>query len=336
MLPPTASHIPTESAGMESLIKITDPKGVIAAVPYLVGQPPQCGVVALVCKDNLVKLGLARDLGEDPPVMATDAMRLVAMAEDEGDALVLIAYGPGPRVTPSMDAILRQVESSRLRLMEALRVHGDRFWSYTCKESCCPIEGTPIDSNRSAIPAEMVAHGVLPLPSLPEQIAQARRSLQPRPLPEEQAKAILEETLATVSRWADPLARAAGQVTRAVDSEKAGQGPQEPDDLLRLAVFVGSAPVRDRVWEVIDTENAHVHIALWTRVARIAPQVLRAAPASLVGAAAWAAKEGPLAQAALEEALEADPDYNMARLIQQALVLGVPVERWLAWLKQRG
>lgn len=320
-------------------IKITNPTDVIAAVPYLVGEPPQCGMVALVCKGTGVQAGMLKNFDQvDVPMEpTTDAKRLVDVAQDEGDGLMLIAYGPGARVTPHVDAIMSQAHDSGLMIMDALRVHEGRYWSYTCQGDCCPAEGVPVDPARSSVPAEAVVRGAIRLPApVMDPVTEARLSLAPVEVPEARVRAIVADTVDAARRWADPVARAAEQLMRAVDAEKAGEGPQDTDDLVRLAVYLRSVPARDRVWAAITPETAPVHKDLWSKVTRSAPRPLRAAPATLVAVAAWISGELPLAQAGVRVALDADPSYSMAQLVRQALTFGLPAERWLDSVRKKG
>ena len=82
-----------------------------------------------------------------------------------------------------------------------------------------------------------------------------------------------------------------------------------------------------------------MHQELWARVTRHLPRHQRAAPASLLAVAAWQRGDEPLAAAALEVALAADPGYSMAVLMSRALAWGLPVERWREftprWLRAR-
>ena len=58
--------------------------------------------------------------------------------------------------------------------------------------------------------------------------------------------------------------------------------------------------------------NARDHVDLWRDVVRRAPAELRAAPAALLGFAAWLSGHGALAWCAVELAQESDPDYGLA------------------------
>jgi hypothetical protein len=101
-----------------------------------------------------------------------------------------------------------------------------------------------------------------------------------------------------------------------------------------LSVVVGHLPVRDHAWWRIDSMDSPArlapHIALWLDVLRRAEPELAAPPASLLGFAAWRAGEGAVASIAVARALEADPEYPMAQLLDQALRHGLSPEEWEA------
>ena len=60
---------------------------------------------------------------------------------------------------------------------------------------------------------------------------------------------------------------------------------------------------------------------------RRAPVHLRAAPAALLGFAAWLSGDGALAWCAVERAQEAEPGYGLAGLLH-ALAGAVPPSAW--------
>jgi hypothetical protein len=75
-------------------------------------------------------------------------------------------------------------------------------------------------------------------------------------------------------------------------------------------------------------ENADVHVDLWRDVVRRSPEDLVAAPAALLGFAAWLAGDGALAWCAVDRAQQAEPGYGLAGLLAQALAGGVPPSAW--------
>jgi hypothetical protein len=97
-------------------------------------------------------------------------------------------------------------------------------------------------------------------------------------------------------------------------------------ELGRLTLLMSRVDVRDLCWARITAAGAQldVHLDLWRDVTRRARVDLAAAPATLLGYAAWRAGNGALARVAIERALDADPAYPMAQLVGEALDRGLP------------
>jgi Domain of unknown function (DUF4192) len=100
-------------------------------------------------------------------------------------------------------------------------------------------------------------------------------------------------------------------------------------DLARLLVVMRlSLEVRDVAWAEMSHANAARHVDLWRDVVRRAPVRVRAAPAALLGFAAWLSGNGALAWCAVDCAQDADPGYGLAGLLTQALTGAVPPSVW--------
>lgn len=327
-------------------ISLSSPNDVVATMPYLVGEPPEPGLVVLTLLGTTVRSVLCRDLGRtgsrDP---LTCAGPPVDSAVAEGaDALIVVGYGTADQVAGHVGGLVTVAERRGLAVLEAFRVHAGRYWSQMCsRPDCCPPEGTGLDPDRSTGPADAVLRGLVPRPplrTLLDEVARARRGLEPPgSLRPEAVRAAITDAEAEAEhlRRSGPKAlhRGGAAVVRAaVEAERTGTGPHGVDELVRLAVFLRERPVRDTVWAAIVPETAHTHLDLWSRATRAAGSADRAAPASLTAVAAWQLQDQTLAQAALEAALAADPHYSMALLMQQALSVGLPVERWIDHLKE--
>lgn len=328
-------------------ISLSSPNDVVATMPYLVGEPPEPGLVVLTLRGTAVHSVLCRDLGRTGPRdPLTCAGPPVDSAVAEGaDALIVVGYGTADQVAGHVGGLVTVAGRRGLAVLEAFRVHAGRYWSQMCSRSdCCPPEGTGLDPDRSTGPADAVLRGLVPRPPLRtvlEEVARARRGLEPPgSLRPETVRAAISDSEAET----DGLRRSGARVLRrcgaavvraAVEAERTGTGPHGVDELVRLSVFVRERPVRDTVWAAITPETARTHLDLWSRVTRAARAADRAAPASLAAVAAWQLHDQVLAQAALEAALAADPHYSMALLMQQALSVGLPVERWIDHLKER-
>jgi hypothetical protein len=71
-----------------------------------------------------------------------------------------------------------------------------------------------------------------------------------------------------------------------------------------------------------------MHVELWRDLVRRTPHDLMAAPAALLGFAAWLSGDGALAWCAVERCQEVEPDYRLAGLLTQALAGAVPPSTW--------
>lgn len=332
-------------------LTLSSPNDVVATLPYLVGAPPDPGIVILSLHGKGVRSVFCRDLDRARPQNPADcAAAPVDTAVSEGaDGIVVVAYGEPRRVTPYVDALLAAAGARGLHVPEAFRVTGERYWSYVCEGTeCCPPEGVVIDVDRSSGPAGAVLHGLTPRPPLQQtlaDIARIRRILDPVERGLRTAMAVATEQVEErAHQLAEADARAfvrhgLAQVGGAIEAERAGEGTRDEEELAWLGVLLTEIRVRDEVWARITPETAELHEELWSRVVRHVEQRYRAAPAALAAVAAWQRDDHTLARAALEVALDADPEYSMATLMSQALTLGLPVERWRAfvprWLEGR-
>jgi hypothetical protein len=89
-----------------------------------------------------------------------------------------------------------------------------------------------------------------------------------------------------------------------------------------------SVEVRDVAWAEMSHADAARHVDLWRDVVRRVPVHLRAAPAALLGFAAWLSGDGALASCALDLCQDAEPGYSMAGVLTQALAAGLPPDSW--------
>ncbi|MDT0203916.1 DUF4192 domain-containing protein [Nocardioides sp. AE5] len=98
-------------------------------------------------------------------------------------------------------------------------------------------------------------------------------------------------------------------------------------DAARVLVAVESIPIRDTLWNDIDRANSGSHVAPWTDLTSRAPDEVRAAPASLLGFAAWQNGNGALAWCALDQVPQDSP-YALANLVAAAVQTGMHPREW--------
>jgi hypothetical protein len=111
-----------------------------------------------------------------------------------------------------------------------------------------------------------------------------------------------------------------GVVRHVIGTYRDGRTIESPDTWALLAVSLRHFRIRDDAWTRMDP----AHCRLWTDLTRHAQPGYVPAAASLLAFTAWQLGEGGIALIATERALEDDPHYTMAKLIQDALNAGLP------------
>jgi hypothetical protein len=97
--------------------------------------------------------------------------------------------------------------------------------------------------------------------------------------------------------------------------------------VLRLAVWLTSGGVRDRVWPTVLREDAEGLLPAWRELARRVPSAHAAVPYTLAAYLAYVLGDGAQAAIGLQEALRADPAYTMASTLAEALSAGTRPEQ---------
>jgi hypothetical protein len=305
----------------------------IALVPYLLGFHPSNSMVVLSLRNQKIIFQVRADLPTSTELPHFVGYYTDLVARHRSAAVVLLGYGIGPRVTPVALALRSAIEARGIPVVEAVRIAEGRFWSYLCtRPGCCPTEGRPYDAISAPIATAAIVEGCVALPSR----TMLERRFTPVEGPDRQgmreATGRADRRLADLmaSKPDDPgkLVRSAGVV--AVDTAVARQradGRLTDDELAWLSVVLVHLPVRDYAWQSIGGDLI-VHIGLWTELLRRSEPDLSVAPATLLGFAAWLAGEGVIAGIAVSRALDVDPTYRMAQLLDAALAGGIAPAEW--------
>lgn len=308
-------------------LRIASPADMIAAMPYLLGFHPVDSVAVIAFAGGRATFAARADLpqpGAHANLIETAATQLVtAVRQQDGvTQVVLIGYGPADRVTPVVDVMRRILTNCDIPVQDAMRVTDGRFYSYVCDNlACCPPEGKPFDVTTSKVAAQATFNGMVALPdraALVAQLATLGGQAQTRMF---DAIRSVTASLITTKRTGLLAKRGFTAVRRAEHRYAHGQVLTD-DEVAFLTVALGSQRVRDFAWR--RTTDDASRIALWTDVTRRTHIQFAAPPASLLAFTAWKQGMGALAQVAIDRALDADPRYGMARLIDQALAQAVP------------
>lgn len=324
-----------------SPMRISSPADLLALVPCVLGFHPEDSLVLVVLAgeggSNLhARVDLTPDLTE---LRAGVASLMTAVRRSEASMVALIAYTDDQVLADdALDLLFEGLIDEGVDWMFAIRADGFRWYNLECDDDCCPPSGRPYDLTTHPITAQSVLDG---------QVTFRNR------------EALADSLIGTDTDDMEAVAGAADEAMRrfraaafhplGMDEPEgarrhmvaeghwvrdrvrrflASREPLDVDDAGRMAVAMVNIEVRDVAWAEMTRANADVHVELWRGLVRRVPVDLAAAPAALLGFAAWLAGEGALAWCAVERCQEAEPDYNMARLLSQALTAAIPPSTW--------
>ncbi|GIJ64469.1 DUF4192 domain-containing protein [Virgisporangium aurantiacum] len=335
-------------------VNLSGPIDLIALVPHLLGYQPDDGdIVVLGMREDIIVMTACTDFGDVPVGLEQQAV-VGALAGPVGhariDAAAVVGYGEPEHIGAAMDSLRDFLSARDIRIVDAIRVFGGRYyphipagWETLLSGGMARVmdgvtdgvmagvmdgvmAGVPFDTATAAVTAAMVHSGSM---AQPNRAAVAEQFL---PVTGTERADMHAATLRARHRLQhmtggipDPAAAIehAGRTAAALVYGRHRNGDRITDDEAAwLTVLLTDTAVRDHVWR--HTHGHHGHLTLWTDLTRRAEPDLVAAPASLLACAAWRMGNGTIANIALDRALDADPTYKMARLLQVALSTGMP------------
>lgn len=320
-------------------LRVRSTVDLLAIVPYLLGFHPTDSLVVVAMRAGQLVFAARGDLpgpasGTGPATAAEQAAaftgQLSAVVSRQGaEAVSVVGYGPAGLVDDAVPRVCEALAGCGLRIFDALRVTDGRYWSYlSCDDPrCCPPGGTAFDLTTSSVTAEAVFAGQTVLPDRAAVARQVAPADGPVRAAMRRATEDAADRLAALGA-AGPHAAAPGAVLRAGKAAvrealarcEAG-GRLADEEVAWLTVLLAHEPVRDFAWE--RTTPDEWQIAMWTDVLCRAQPELVPAPACLLAFAAWRFGHGALASLALERALDADPAYAVALVLDDVLRRGI-------------
>ncbi|MFC4531960.1 DUF4192 domain-containing protein [Sphaerisporangium dianthi] len=309
-------------------ILLTSPDDILGAVPYILGFHPADSLVVIAFAGRGVRGRLRVTTRWDLPLPPGALDRLVPLLQrEEATHTILAGFGDGALVTPAMDEVRLLLSTAGIKVIEALRAEGARYWSYVCtRVECCPPDGRPYDPLAGEVAAQATFGGLVALPDRES----LRGSLAPaggaaRAKMREATRSVAADVRARLVAAAQPhevpgafVAEGLARVRRSLDAFGAS-GPLPDHEAARLGVDLAVIRVRDEAWTLMDDHTQDTHVALWADLTRRLEPSFVPPVASLLGAAAWRRGDSALAGIAVERALAADPSYSMANLLAQGL-----------------
>ncbi len=301
---------------MQETITIRSAEDLLAMVPLVLGFDPDDSVVMLTLAGPR-SLHARVDLPSTPDVVDLVVHSLLepALRYDVALAAFVMYTEDAFRAELLAEALAVVFESQGIEVLALIRAAGG---CYHVMLTGCPecAEPTPysIESHRFR------AHGVLSGRVTHESRAELAATLDPDPAGVEAVAAELadpdERTLK--ARWAKQRVR------------RALRGPERlgDRDVARLLREIRRPAVRDRLWRLLEPEDAQAWVDLWTDVVRRAPDGLVAVPAAMLGFGSWAAGHGALAWCAVDRSLDDDEECAPAHVLGAVLEQAVDPSAW--------
>jgi phage FluMu protein gp41 len=339
-LPPDLFE-PQPGAGPVPVVRADSPAALLRLVPHLIGFVPEASLVVIGVSPprDRIRVTLRYDLPDPPEVglVADIAAHAVAvLRKQQLKAAVAIGYGPEALVTPVGRELRAAAWQAGISLLEFLRAHDGRYWSYVCgNEECCPAAGVPFDAaadrgdaaalasigpvlaGRADLAARVAPLGGITAESMRQATRRSERHVT-RLLAQVRKSARLGAARHVIA--AEGLAAVGAMISRYRD----GGRFTSDDEIARIAVALRDLRVRDDAWARMDPAYSDAHQLLWTDVIRRAQPGYVAAPATLLAFVAWQSGDGALANVALDRALAHDRQYSMALLLRQVIAAGAP------------
>jgi hypothetical protein len=315
--------------------RLTTPSDLVEAAPYLLGFEPEESLVLLSLRGKRSRLGLTARI-DLPPLGAVGACATETanyLKQDKASSAVMLFYprigGPGhPVLLPLAEELTHRLADVGIGVREVLCICAGRWWSLLCLDSdCCPAEGTPIPPGMSELAANMTLCGRVVLPSRGD----LARTIDP--VGGVVAAAMADALSAVRAEHAERIAigerNEIGAESLDLFLEQVGQrfdavpgGPVvdlEVDVAARMIVGLDDVRVRDEIISWYEGEWGDAVRALLTELVRYAVDPHQVAPLTTLAWLLYLDGNGGFAGIALDRALDADPSYALAEILDQAL-----------------
>jgi hypothetical protein len=323
----------------DSSITVRSTGDLVALVPYVLGFHPTDSIVVLGFTNGQVTFGARYDLS--PPDVEGTLHIAAVVARQRTQWVTLFGYGPPGDVTPVTRQLAQALRHFGVRVDDAIRVTGERWWSLLCTDvNCCPPDGNPCPTGESVVAAEATYLGQVALPSRQALVAQvaavegeARRAMMAAT---DRARVRMTELIAADSGSERPgehdperVRRAGRTAVRQAETRYRSGRPLADDEVAWLGLVLTDSEVNEYALDRSGPQEWRIQ--LWSEVLRRVEPAYVPTPACLLGFAAWRAGRGALARVAVDRALLADPRHQMAGLLDEVLGLGIDPQVFAAY-----
>ncbi len=307
------------------------PEDILALVPIVLGFTPDRSLVMVPGRSR----GRPPHARVDLPTQQRDIAPVVRMLLEPAcrhgaKEVAFVLYGPdSPLLRSLVRRLAKDTAQRQIDILEVLRVE-DGQWSVWQGRRWSEPE--PFDAAVHPFRAEAVLRGLV--------VRDSREELAESLQPDDALVALVGAELAGDAPNHQPasqdLVREAVWVYEVVTMFHREDPPLPPSELARLLRAVRVGEVRDAAWVSMTRDHAPDQVALWTSVLRAAPEGWAAAPAALLGLAAWLAGHGALAWCALDRCRAEDPQHSLGSLVSCMVENAVSPDLWEAYLSAEG
>lgn len=318
------------SLAARSTLRVSGPSEILQVIPYLLGFHPEHSVVIVAMRGKAVVVSARYDL-DAPPACAEPLCHSAAAAGATGALVALYddAVTGHPLAHRAYCDELRGLFAKyHLTEVDALAVGARRWWSYRCQDrSCCPPDGTEL-VDAGPVAAGAVAEGLVALPG--------RADLEAELRPDSERTAEVLAALLLLGEEADDRpdvdvrAEDWAAVRRFVREARRGSGAPAPEFAARVLSALMDIGVRDATVGFLTSRPEREVEVAWRDLVRAAPPLWRAPVATIYALWCQAAGGGARANIAIQAALDANPNYSMAQLLDEAQFRGVNPQEFLA------
>ena len=307
---------------------VHSPRHLISALPHLIGFHPDNSFVIVAMDDNELLAINRLDWSVDPVIVPDVTVGQLRSATKP--AVVLIAYKNESLTMAGLVDLAPQMQE--FSLLDALQVSEDRWRSLMCTDtSCCPVGGHELETLVGA-DLDFVIEGSAPFASRDDLV----QRLAPQALSDEEA-ALRDSAMAEVAtefasateEASDPIVVRTEFLDRLMSAwtdERLGRW-----QLVGLLTLVtGDIHMRDGLLRQM-FDHPELRLSIRTSLIEavsLAPDADVASLATVLAGCVWLDGNGALATIALERALECDPSYSLARLLDRAIAHNVPPSVW--------
>lgn len=279
-------------------IRLATNSDAVTAVPLLLGHVPAHSLVAIGIADGAIACTARVDLPESYKVVHQLAPITVQLLHGGAEAATLLAYGPARLGEASLDLAEADLRDAGISLAGRIRVTEGRYFS----EETHPFAG-------AAVPQSAADATLLDRASNDDRTSVAH-AINRRIMAETDHDWTRQRQtdIAAVEHWLDATAL------------------PEPDGIAALAM--AAIDIDFREWAIAAAEphltTGDRPVELWLWVLRHVGEEWLPACASLLAHFAYRRGNDALAREAVNQALRSDPSHRPARLIREALHVGLP------------